>query len=168
MVVLKTHKELKDVLLEPLAKGVKEPYFVIRGRDQSVTVLNPGKNGIEFNKTYGHFHKYKGVEIYNCLFGQGILIMQRNDENSEPKEFKVSFLNAGKQIEIPAGYGHCLVNVGRNFLVVADNAPTDPRLHDYEAVRQRHGFVYYIVEKKGEIGFELNRNYKTHPQITSE
>lgn len=168
MIVTKTHKELKEVLLDPSTSGVKEPYFVIRGDNQSITVLDAGKNGTEFNKTYGHFHKYKGVEIYNCLYGQGVLVMQRNDESGEPKEFKVITLHPGKQVEIPAGFGHCLYNIGRGYLVVLDNAPTKGSIHDYDTVKAKKGFAYYIVEKKGEIGFEFNRCYKSHPQITTE
>lgn len=168
MIQTKTHKELLDVLLEPKEKGVKEPYFVIRGEKQNITVLSPGKNGIEFNKTYGHFHNYLGIEIYNCLYGQGVLVMQRNDENGEAKEFKVVTLHAGKQVEIPAGFGHCLYNIGKSYLVVLDNAPNTPKSHNYEAVAAKRGFTYYIVEKKGEIAFDLNSNYRVHPQISTE
>src|SRR3989344_758885 len=123
MIQTKIHKELEDVLMEPKEKGIKEPYFVIRGDNQNITVLNSGKNGIEFNKTYGHFHNYLGVEIFNCLYGQGVLIMQRNDEMGEAKEFKVVTLHPGKQVEVPVGFGHSLVNIGKGYLVVLDNAP---------------------------------------------
>lgn len=168
MIVTKTLSELRDVLMEPKSRGVKEPYFVIKGQGQNITVLSVGKHGSEFNKTYGHFHNYQGIEIYNCLYGQGILVMQRNDELGEPKEFKVVALHPGKQVEIPAGFGHSLINVGKSFLVVLDNAPDERSAHDYEPVREKRGFAYYVVEKKGEIGFEQNPNYKVHPQITTD
>ncbi len=169
MITQKVHKELEDVLLEPRAAGVKESYYVIRDVEQSITVLSPGKNGIEFNKTYGHFHKYQGAEIYQCLAGQGILIMQRNDEDGEAKEFKVATLSSGKQVEIPSGYGHCLVNIGKGFLVVLDNAGDKAnKWHNFEPVKEKRGFAYYIVEKKGEIAFDQNPNYKVHPQISTE
>jgi oxalate decarboxylase/phosphoglucose isomerase-like protein (cupin superfamily) len=168
MIQTKSHKELEDVLLEPKEKGVKEPYFVIRGDKQNITVLSPGLNGHEYNKTYGHFHNYLGIEIYNCLYGQGILIMQRNNEEGDAKEFKVVTLHPGKQVEIPSGFGHSLINIGKNYLVVLDNAPNTPKSHNYESVKEKRGFAYYIVEKKGEIALELNSNYRVHPQISSE
>lgn len=168
MIEPRTRKDLLDVLMEPKEKGVKEPYSVIRGDNQNITVLNPGKNGVEFNKTYGHFHNYLGIEIYNCLYGQGVLIMQRNDEMGEAKEFKVVTLHPGKQVEIPSGFGHCLVNIGRSYLVVLDNAPNTSKSHNFEPVKEKRGFAYYIVEKKGEIAFELNPNYRVHPQISTE
>ncbi|MCL5784458.1 MAG: hypothetical protein M1142_03850 [Patescibacteria group bacterium] len=168
MITIRTRQELKDVLMDPKTPGVKEPYFVIRGEaGQNITILTPGKNGEEFNKTYGHFHNYQGVEIYHVVYGQGVLVLQRNDENNEAKEFKVMSLRAGTSTEIPSGFGHCLVNVGKSYLVVIDNAPQEAKFHNLEPLRQKHGFAYYVIDKKGEIGFEANRNYHLHPQITT-
>lgn len=168
MITTKTGQELKDVLMDPKATGVKEAYFVIHSDDQNITALSPGKFGVEFNKTYGHFHNYQGVEIYNCLYGQGILVMQRNDEDGEAKEFKIVTLHPGRQVGIPAGFGHSIINVGKGFLVVLDNAPNSSKAHNYKPVKEKRGFAYYIVEKKGEVGFEANPNYKVHPQISTE
>lgn len=161
-------KQIKQVLMESKAAAQKVAYYVIRGDKQNITVLMPGLSGFEYNKTHGHFHKYNAVEIYNCLYGQGLVVMQRNDENGQPKEFKVISLHPGKQIEVPAGFGHALINVGKTFLAVLDNAPEPSKAHNYQPVDTKHGFVYYVVEKKGEIGFERNHNYRSFPQITSE
>lgn len=168
MIISRTHKDIEDVLMEPKAKGIKEAYYVIRGDNQSITILNPGLNGSEYNKTHGHINTFQNVEIYNCLYGQGIVILQRNDEGGEAKEIKVVTLHAGKQVEIPAGFGHCLINIGKGYLVVQDNSPTIPNAHNYESVKEMKGFAYYVVEKKGEIAFESNPNYRVHPQISTE
>lgn len=168
MIVTRTHKELEDVLMEPKAKGVTDAYFVIRGDGQNVTIVPSGLNGVEYNKTHGHFHKYLGAEIYTCLYGQGLVLMQRNDEAGEPKEFRVISLHSGKQVEVPAGFGHTLVNISKEYLVVLDNAPNFQGSHDYEPVKDKKGLAYYVVEKKGEIAFEENPNYRVHPQISSE
>lgn len=169
MIITTTHKELEDVLFDHKAPGVKESYYVILGDSQNITIVNPGKNGTEFNKTFGHLNKFQGAEIFHCLSGQGIVVMQRNDENGEAKEFKVATLSSGKQIEVPEGYGHCVVNVGKGYLVVLDNAPGHgPKFQEYDGVKAKKGFAYYIVEKKGEIGFEKNTNYSIFPQITTE
>ena len=160
--------QLKEVLMDYKDQGVKEPYFIIRGEaGQNITLLTPGKNGDEFNKTYGHFHKYQGVEVYSVVYGQGVLILQRNDETGEAKEFKVASLRSGTTVEIPSGYGHCLVNVGKTYLVVIDNAPYGVKFHDLECVKQKKGFAYYVIDKKGEIGFEANPHYKIHPQVST-
>ncbi|MBI2334187.1 hypothetical protein HYU96_00070 [Candidatus Daviesbacteria bacterium] len=168
MIITKTHQDLKDVLLEPQAPGAKEAYFILPAENQNITVIMSGNNGREFNKTHGHFHKAEVVEIFQCLYGQGLLIMQRNDEMGEAKEFKVVTLSAGKQITVPAGFAHCAVNTGKNFLVILDNASSSPQALSYKLIKQKHGFAYYVVEKKGEIAFEQNPNYAVHPQISTE
>lgn len=168
MIDLRTHQDLKDVLMEPRAKGVKDAYFILHGDNQNITILNPGKNGQEYNKTHGHFHTYQGIEIYHCLYGQGILVMQRNDEEGEAKEFKVVTLSAGRQVAIPAGFGHALVNVGKGYLVVLDNAPNIPSAHNYESIKEKQGLAYYVIDKRGDIAFVQNQSYKVHPQISSE
>ena len=168
MIQVRTRKEIKDVLMNPKAPGVKDPYFVIHGEGgQNVTILTPGKNGEEYNKTYGHFHLYQGVEIYTVVYGQGVLLMQRNDEEGEVKEVKVVGLRSGLNIEIPAGFGHALINVGKTYLVTVYNAPQEKGVHDFETVKEKRGFAYYVVDKKGEVGFEPNPNYKIHPQIST-
>lgn len=169
MVITKTHQDLEDVLMEPKASGVKDAYFVLPGKGQNITMLTSGNNGSEFNKTHGHFHKSaQTVEMLNCLYGQGLLIMQRNDEAGEAKEFKVVSLNPGKQVTIPAGVGHAVINIGKTFLVVLDNAEVNSQSINDQAVKVKKGFAYYVVEKKGEIAFEPNLNYLVHPQITME
>lgn len=168
MITTRTHKELEDVLMEPKEKGVKDSYFVIKGDGQNITIISSGLNGVEYNKTYGHFHKYLGAEIYNCLYGQGLCLMQRNDEEGQPKEFRVVSLHGGKQVEVPAGFGHALVNISKDYLVVLDNAPNIVGSRDYEPIKAKQGLCYYVVEKKGEIAFEENPSYKQHPQISSE
>lgn len=166
MVQTITRVELKDVLMEPKAPGVKEPYFIIQGeRGQNVTVISPGLNGREFNKTYGYSHKYQEAEIYQIAYGQGVLVMQRSDDEGEAKEFRVVSVRAGMTIEVPAGYGHSIVNISKTFLIVVDTAP-DRKQHDATLVKRKRGFAYYIVDKKGEVGFEPNPNYRIHPQVS--
>ncbi len=168
MVITAHHKELEDVLMESKAKGVKEPYYVINTSEQSIFVISSGKNGVEFNKTYGYIHKYLGIQTYQCLFGQGVMLMQRNDEFGEAKEFKIVTLHPGRHLDVPAGWASSIINIGKNLLVVLRNSPFNPKLQETTALKEKKGLTYYVVEKKGEIGFDLNPLYKVHPQITSE
>lgn len=169
MVITKTHQDLKDVLREPKALGLKDAYFILPGDGQNITVLASGNNGREFNKTHGHFQKSSQiVENLYCLYGQGLLVMQRNDEAGEAKEFKVVSLNSGKQVVIPAGFGSAIINIGKTFLVILDNSALTPQAYNYRLVKDKKGFAYYVVEKKGEIAFEQNPHYLVHPQITME
>lgn len=163
-----TRTELKDILMDPKNSGVKDSYFIIQGEEgQNITIISPGTNGVEFNKTFGSFHNYPEIEIYNVVYGQGVLLMQRNDEDGEAKEVRIVGLRPGSTVEIPAGYGHTIVNVGKSYLVVIDNAPIAQKGDNIEMIRLKHGLAYYIVDKKGEVGFEPNPNYHLHPQITT-
>ncbi len=169
MIVTVTREQLRPYLLEPKAPGlVKEPYFIIKGEDdEQIIALTPGKNGNEFNKTIGYFHKHQGVISYHITHGQGVILMQRNDSEGESKEVRVVGLRIGTTVEVPAGYGHFLANVGKNYLIaVASGVPSD-KLLSTELIDNKRGFAYYLVDKKGDVGFESNHNYKLHPQITT-
>lgn len=147
---------------------VEDPYYVITDAEQKIFVVSPGKNGDEFNKTVGYINTYPGAEVYVCLYGQGVLIMQRSDVELGAKEFKVVTLNPGRVIEVPVGWARCLVNVGKTYLVVLDNLVVEKKYLDSKYILEKKGLVYYIVEKKGEVGFERNPNYSLYPQITTE
>ncbi len=168
MVITKTNKDLKPVLMTQSEGKIKEPYYLIIDNDQVIFVISAGHNGIEFNKTVGYFSNFPGMQLFKCLYGKGILIMQRNDENGEAKEFKVVSLNPGRQIVVPAGCGMCLVNISTNLLVVIRNNKLDKKYKNSKPILEKGGFAYYIVEKKGEISFEPNPKYLIHPQITPE
>ncbi len=167
MIITRTSRDLKPYLLEGKAE-VKQPYSMIIDTSQVIFVVNQGMNGIEFNKTEGYFSSYPGVQVYHCLYGQGVLVMQRNDERGEAKEFKIVTLSAGRQVGIPADFAVCLVNVGKTFLVVVGNVGIQSKYIDSKAILEKQGLAYYIVEKKGEVGFEQNPRYSNHPQITTE
>src|SRR3989344_1974159 len=147
MITVKTHQDLEDVLMEPKAPGIKDAYFVLPGDGQNITAIVSGNNGREFNKTHGYFNESQTVEILNCLYGQGLLVMQRNDEAGEAKEFKMVSLNPGKQVIIPAGFGFSVINIGKIFLVVLDNSASTQAADNQ--LKAKRGFAYYVVEKKG-------------------
>ena len=147
---------------------VKNPYYLIIDDSQVIFVVSPGLNGVEFNKTIGSKSSFEGVTIYQCLYGQGIIALQRNDVEGEIKEFKVITLNSGRQVGVPAGWSSCLINVGKGFLVVLKSGGYEETPSNYQDIIEKKGLAYYIVEKKGEIAFEQNPNYKVHPQITTE
>ncbi len=169
MVITKKDKDLKPVLMDSRVRPIiKEPYSLIIEENQVIFVISPGQNGIEYNKTEGYFSSYPGVQVYQCLYGQGVLLMQRNDELGEAKEFKVLTLNPGRQIGVPADWGMSLVNIGKTFLVVIGNLDVTSKFIDSKAIIEKSGLAYFVVEKKGEVGFEKNSNYENHPQITTE
>lgn len=168
MLIIKTSQDLKKVLMKGAKIGVKEPYSILKDESQAIFIVSQGINGEEFNKTEGYLNSYPGVQVFQCLYGQGILVMQRNDEEGEAKEFKIVTLSQSRQVGVPAGWALCLVNVGKTFLVVVANVDIDSKYISSKPIIEKRGLAYYIVEKKGEVGFEQNPNYRLHPQITTE
>ncbi len=167
MVVQKKAEDLKPVLIKGVRAQVKYPYYLIEEQEQVIFVVTPGKNGSEFNKTLGYFSNFPGMQTYQCLYGSGILLMQRNDLIGV-KEFKVVTLSANRQVLVPAGWGMALVNTGNNFLIVYRNSLLAEKYQDEKPILKKGGLAYFVVEKKGEISFEENPNYSFHPQITTE
>lgn len=167
MIITKTYQDLKPVLMEPSKIRVQDPYSIIKTDGQSIFVLSPGLNGSEYNKTEGLISNFEGVSNFQCLYGQGIMLIQRMEEG-EAKEFKVTTLNALKQVIVPAGWAMCLVNIGKSLLVVLANLDIESKYLDSKLIFGKKGLAYYVVEKKGEIAFEQNPHYKLHPQITTE
>lgn len=168
MVILQTGKDLKPVLMKGVKTGVKTPYYLIKDEGQVIFVVSSGRNGTEFNKTVGYFSNFPNMQTYQCLYGQGVFVIQRNDEFGEAKEFKIVSLNPGRQVLVPAGWGMGIVNTGNTYLVVLRNSDLLEKYIDSTPIIKKQGFAYFIVEKKGEISFEQNPNYKVHPQITTE
>lgn len=168
MIVTKTAKDLKPVLMKGAKISMKNPYYKILDDQQLIFIVAPGNNGSEFNKTVGYFSNFPQIATYQCLYGQGIFVMQRNDSVGEAKEFKVVSLNPGRQILVPSGWGMCLVNTGISYLVVLRNSFLDEKHEDSKPILEKRGFAYFVIEKKGEISFEENPNYQLHPQITTD
>ncbi|GEM_PF-1889170 len=168
MVIAQEPVDLKPVLMDPSGKKVKTPYYSIEESGQVIFVVSAGRNGLEFNKTIGYLSTYPSMQTYLCLYGSGILLMQRNDEFGEAKEFKMVILNPLKQVSVPVGWAMCLVNTGNKLLVVLRNSVLDSKYQDAKSIIEKKGLAYYVVEKKGEIAFEQNPSYRVHPQISAE
>lgn len=147
---------------------IKESSYSIITGSQVIHVVKPGSSGTEYNKTTGFFNNFPTVMTFQCLFGKGLMLIQRNDGSGEVKEFKLVSLNMGKQIDLPSGCGTCLVNTGSGVLVVLQNSELDEKYIDSKTIISKQGLAYYVLDKKGEVGFEQNPNYKLHPQITME
>lgn len=169
MIIPFTQKDLKQVLMDPASSEIKDPYMTINyGSDgENLTVITPGKNGSEFNKTIGFVHRYNGILIYKCIYGKGVIVIQKNDLTGEAKEVLVKGLRPGIEVEVPAGYMHTIYNTGRTILVMVDNGFKESTYKDSTPVIAKKGLAYYVIDKKGEVAFEKNSNYSFHPQITT-
>ncbi|MCR4280881.1 MAG: hypothetical protein NUV88_00925 [Candidatus Kaiserbacteria bacterium] len=172
----RTHEKMKEVLMHPEASGPAIHYYMIRGgsKKRNITVWETGTVGGEYIKTYGHYHIGDLDETYEVLAGEGVALLQKLVvENGIPQidrveEFKAIEVKAGSSIYMPPGYGHLLVNTGKDWLVTSDDSPvfgaddssSMPGHADYEMVRKMRGFAYYVVEKDGAPALVANPLYK--------
>lgn len=169
MIDQKTYTELKPVLMDPTEPKVKDPYLVIpNSSDGNLTVVSSGKNGSEYNKTYGLTHTYPGVVTLHCLFGHGVIMTQRYGPEGDVKEVKVHALRPGTTVEIPSSTSYSLTNTGRGLLVTIDNFQNNAKHISTEFITEHKGLAYYVVERKGEVAFDKNPNYRFHPQLVME
>lgn len=167
--------------MSPESAGPATHYYMIRGgkEKRNVTVLESGKVGDEYIKTYGHYHIGNLDETYWISEGEGIVILQKRklDERGKPiddeiESFQAIAVKKGDSVFIPSGTGHLLVNTGKSWLVTIDDSPVNfdeadpvslPGHADYEPVKKMRGFAYYVVEENGKPKLVKNPNYAYVP-----
>lgn len=109
------------------------------------SILHPGKVGDEYFMTKGHFHaELETAEIYYCLIGQGMMVMETPEGESS-----VHALQPGKVLYVPPRWAHRSVNVSpREDLVTFFIYPAHAG-HDYGTI-ERQGFRKLVVERGGQ------------------
>ena len=171
----RSHEKMKEVLMHPDASGPAIHYYMIRGgsKKRNITVWESGTVGGEYIKTYGHYHVGNLDETYIIVQGEGIALLQKMVADpgasvDRIEEFRAIKVKVGDSVYMPPGYGHLVVNTGKEWLVTADDSPVEgpddsssmPGHADYEAVKQMRGFAYYVVEKDGAPLLVPNPLYK--------
>lgn len=107
------------------------------------TILYPGKVGIEYHLTRGHYHRKRDrAETYQTLSGRGLVLFEREDVAKRTAE-----LVPGKVTYIPPFWAHRSVNTGRVPLVFLWTCPVDAG-HDYASLGQR-GMRLVVLERNG-------------------
>ena len=111
----------------------------------ALTVIKPGKIGNEFHMTKGHFHEDdRAGEVYFCLDGEGMVIMQTMDGQTDEIDLK-----PGAIAYIPPGWAHRTMNTGKNDLVMLAAYP-ETSGHDYDHIRE-NGFIKRVFEIDGKV-----------------
>ncbi|MBN2126822.1 MAG: glucose-6-phosphate isomerase [Candidatus Diapherotrites archaeon] len=173
---IRTIQQMKPVLMNSEANSPANCYFMYRdthskehkekihssGLRFDLTLIPSAKIGNEFNKTFGHFHPKNpaGVhypEIYEVIHGKALYLLQSIDS----KKFIAVTCLEGEKIIIPPGFGHVTINPSNETLVMANWIEATFK-SDYGNFKEKHGAMYYFTEK----GFEKNKNYSSHVEIT--
>jgi len=150
---------------------------LVHGPEPNITIIPPHKIGQEFPKTFGHYHNHGETETYRVLYGEASLLIQKpvNNPNlpnhpnyNQIEEVLLLRGKAGDTLEVPAGFGHCLINLSQDLLVTADWESEDAG-HIYKPIQKLHGFCYYIVETNNKkVEFIKNQNYLRIPELESD
>ncbi|MGI9950850.1 glucose-6-phosphate isomerase [Moorellaceae bacterium AZ2] len=107
------------------------------------SIIYPGKVGKEYFMTKGHFHAVAGTaEIYVCLAGKGLLLMQTEDGQAEVLE-----MYPGSISYIPPYWAHRTVNTGDEPLVFFGVYRGDAG-HNYGTI-EKQGFSKLVFEEEG-------------------
>jgi glucose-6-phosphate isomerase, archaeal len=170
----KTLDELKLVLKDPNSEGPDPAYWVFRdvkdsaaphGERSDITVLAAGKIGQEYVKTHGHYHLGDGLEQYKLLRGSAMVLMQKPTFNFESVEaVRLVRMPAGQLVDIPSGWGHTVINIGDEELILENFEP--PTINQlYSAYQKLHGASYYVLERDGNPSIEPNTRYRNLPKL---
>ncbi|MBV9491852.1 MAG: glucose-6-phosphate isomerase [Verrucomicrobia bacterium] len=107
------------------------------------TVIYPGKVGLEYHLTRGHYHRKRHhAETYQALSGHGLVLFEREDGTTCTAE-----LAPGKVTYVAPFWAHRSVNTSGVPLVFLWTCSIEAG-HDYEGLGGR-GMRQVVVERNG-------------------
>lgn len=116
------------------------------------STLLPGRIGEEFAVTRGHLHaKADRAELYHCLSGRGVMLMDTVDGRSSAVE-----IFAGQSVHVPGHWVHRSVNVGDEPFVTLFCYAADAG-QDYGLIADAGGMSQLVVTD-GDGGWTTRAN----------
>ncbi len=174
--------DLKPVLYQPEMLNENFPaYFMYRdsyrnekekekirkaGLRFDYTITPPNVIGMEYIKTYGHYHPKAGdlsyPEVYQVLEGEAIFVLQKRKERDDVIEsLAVVEINEGEIIIVPPGYGHVMINRTGEKLITSNWVCRDFK-SIYEPYTSLRGACYYLTVD----GWIKNERYREVPELS--
>jgi len=133
-----------------------------------ITIIPPLTMGLEFVKTYGHYHprvnpklRYTYPELYEVLDGDAHYLLQRAHNEESVDEVILVKATRGDKVVVPPNYGHVTINPSERTLKMA-NWVCRSFESLYEPYAQLHGGAYYELIN-GRLLY--NRAYRSAPEI---
>lgn len=115
------------------------------------SITYPGRVGREFFMTKGHFHeRLETSEIYFCLRGRGLMLMENPEGDVQVAEF-----TPGQAVYVPARYAHRSINVHPTEPLITFFAFPGDAGHDYGTIEQK-GFRKIVLATND--GYEIVDN----------
>lgn len=117
------------------------------------SMVFPGVVGEEFYMTKGHFHTILDTsEIYYCLSGSGLMLMESPEGDVEVQEMK-----PGSAVYVPGRYAHRSVNLSTTENLVMFFVFRADAGHDYGTIEE-NGFRNLVVRDND--GYKIIDNPK--------
>lgn len=176
---IRTIGDMRDVLFSKVEEPDDTPlYYMYRNavskKDEyvysnhkiryDITIMLPKLLGMEFNKTYGHYHPFNGKktypEIYEVLKGRAYYLLQKKVGEEIERAIMV-IANEGDKVIIPPNYGHVTINPTKENLIMA-NLVYDDFKSDYLPYKEKNGAIYYI---NNDGTYVPNKKYKKIPPL---
>jgi glucose-6-phosphate isomerase len=108
------------------------------------SILYPGKVNDEFFMTKGHFHiVLETAEVYYCIRGQGLILMENPEGDSMVKEMR-----PGTALYVPGRYAHRSINVSPDEPLISFFVFRADAGHDYGSIESK-GYRKIVVERNG-------------------
>jgi glucose-6-phosphate isomerase, archaeal len=114
-----------------------------------ITIIPPLQMGLEFVKTYGHYHprvndklSFTYPEVYEVLDGEAHYLLQRAHNEHSVDEAILVKAAKGDKVIIPPNYGHVTINPSEKTLKMA-NWVCRSFESLYEQYTQLHGGAFY-------------------------
>jgi len=108
-----------------------------------LSIVHPGRVGDEYFMTKGHYHSVRDTaEIYYCLQGQGLLLMENEAGDTALEEFR-----PGRLVYVTPRWAHRSINTGPEDLVTLFVYPAHAG-HDY-AMFDATGFLKRVLDRDG-------------------
>jgi glucose-6-phosphate isomerase, archaeal len=108
------------------------------------SITYPGKVGDEYFMTKGHFHtRLESAEIYLCLSGQGLMLMESPEGDVQVEEFR-----AGRSVYVPGRYAHRSINTSADEPLITFFAFPGDAGHDYGTIETK-GFRRIVLDRGG-------------------
>ncbi|SFJ29239.1 glucose-6-phosphate isomerase [Amycolatopsis sacchari] len=122
------------------------------------STLLPGRVGEEFAVTRGHLHAVPDrAELYHCLSGHGLLLLETLDGRSEAYE-----LAPGRAVHVPGHWVHRSVNTGDEPLVTLFCYNTDAG-QDYGLIERAGGMKSLVVADGDGWTLRPNPDHRGYP-----
>lgn len=160
-------EEMKEVAFQPeeiSLPGEDLAYIVVRNPGNNLTIFPHYRLGVEYPKTYGHFHVPEYAENYLVASGRaGFLLQKMEGERVVGVQFKV--VEAGERFKVEAGWGHVAINLGDDYLITQDDHDPAHFENDYSLVKKMRGFAYFIVADGENWKAVPNPAYANPPEL---